>query len=396
MTRNNVEPGHVSRLCTGLIQRPFVLAGALPVGVNHRRANHRGDSDSSRTTSCHRLHSRGFTLVELLVVVSIIALLISILLPSLKQAREQAKSIKCLAHSRGMGQSAMVFAGGHNGYFQVSANEGDGRIGYDPNDLSSGRYEFDSSRELLTWPAALARASGTTLEANWRWGVRADTFTDAMAKKELISDEYKMFVCPADRVQIATPFYPNGDSIKGIGDPADPLTPSGGTKYWGMLSYGINEDVVGVEALPGGGAVWKNGVPGEMGWEGAGTRLQGNLDKIYNPGTCLMIIDAGANSIQEAENGQFDNSLKTGYANLITSAKAFGPWLGQSTMRWVQRIPTKRHPRGVVNVTFADNHAASIKPTEFGTLDVNGVQIRFPTKFGKEVRVSPYKPWDDS
>ena len=57
-----------------------------------------------------RNRKSAFTLIELLVVVAIIALLISILLPTLARAREQTKAVKCLANLKTLGQGVMVFA----------------------------------------------------------------------------------------------------------------------------------------------------------------------------------------------------------------------------------------------------------------------------------------------
>jgi prepilin-type N-terminal cleavage/methylation domain-containing protein/prepilin-type processing-associated H-X9-DG protein len=51
----------------------------------------------------------GFTLVEMLVVISIISLLISILMPSLSRAREQAKATHCLAKLKDMGNAIATY-----------------------------------------------------------------------------------------------------------------------------------------------------------------------------------------------------------------------------------------------------------------------------------------------
>jgi prepilin-type N-terminal cleavage/methylation domain-containing protein/prepilin-type processing-associated H-X9-DG protein len=117
---------------------------------------------------------RGFTLVELLVVVSIIALLISILLPSLSKAREQARSMKCMSNLKQFGSAHHMYSNDEDGYFVPVHGEGGRPLQWYRN--AKYRSVMDLQPQSNQWPRSGYEGAGNG--SDWPEGLHCPSQPD--------------------------------------------------------------------------------------------------------------------------------------------------------------------------------------------------------------------------
>ena len=113
-------------------------------------------------------NSRGFTLLELLVVIAIIALLNSILLPALGQARETARAIHCRSNLRSLGMAMGIYKTENDGYYPGDHYQSAGRLR-----INSGpprlRAYLDGNQEEVFYCQMTDYETGRWV-SRWGWG----------------------------------------------------------------------------------------------------------------------------------------------------------------------------------------------------------------------------------
>jgi len=162
--------------CTYVRTGPGPGRAGPPVGCGHGMVDRR--------------KGPGFTLIELLVTVAIIAMLVTILLPSLKQAKQNAKSVVCQTRIKGWYGAQVLYGQDWNGLVAAcTAGTGSGAFRYKDGE----KLDIEWMHCLTEWPEKLLKACD---EANGTHYVGTD---GPWRPPVVYAEGPELFFCPSRR-----------------------------------------------------------------------------------------------------------------------------------------------------------------------------------------------------
>jgi prepilin-type processing-associated H-X9-DG protein len=266
-------------------------------------------------------------LVELLVVIGIIALLISILLPSLSRAREAANRTKCLSNLRQIGLAMVQYTFDNKGYFPASA-----------------RYEPCDPSDFIYWePQGTASADGSI--SNYWSAPGRPVFTGETMQQMLDASPMTKYM--------GQHFNPNNWRC-----PSDDYThrlrfPAYTYSY--VLNMFLDNNI---DQIDGSALAWLGGQVMKM-------------PRIKHPSSCFMMLEESAQTIDDGYfsvvgfgsgigavtiNGvtMYPGNTGTNWLSVVHDSTVHRPDQNMTPAEMTLGIP---NPNGKGNAVFCDGHA---------------------------------------